>query len=64
MFWHLSYIHALIWPLPFINPELRFLHNRTQLVQIRLYLLVIIHILAGDQQLHLFIHNVDAVRRK
>lgn len=30
----LSYIHALIWPLPLVHPELRLLYNGAQLVQV------------------------------
>lgn len=30
----LSCIHALVWPLPLVNPELRLLYDRAQLVQV------------------------------
>lgn len=57
MFWlsgeHVYCIHALVWPQPLIHPELRLLDDGAQLVQVRLYLLVIFHILAGDEQLDL-----------
>lgn len=31
---HLSCVHAFIWPLPLVHPELRLLYNRAQLVQV------------------------------
>lgn len=46
-------IHALIWPQPLVHPQLRLFYNGAQLVQIRLYLFIVFHILACDQQLHL-----------
>ena len=30
----LSCIHSLVWPLPLVHPQLRFLYDRAQLVQI------------------------------
>lgn len=50
---HVNCIHALVWPQPLVHPELRLLDDGAQLVQVRLYLLVIFHILAGDEQLDL-----------
>lgn len=44
----LSSVHALIWSLPLVHPELRLLYDRAQLVEVRFDLLVIFHILAGD----------------
>lgn len=46
-------IHALVWSQPLVHPQLRLLYDGTQLVQIRLYLFVVFHILACDQQLDL-----------
>lgn len=62
MFWlrakHDSRIHALVRPLSLVHPELRLLDDRAQLVQVRLYLLVIFHVVAGDEQLDLSTQNL------
>lgn len=49
----LSCVQALVRALPFVHPKLRLLHDRAQLVQVRLDLLVVLNILTCDQQLDL-----------
>lgn len=46
-------VHAFVQALPLVHPQLRLLHDGAKLVQVRLDLLVVFHILACDQQLDL-----------
>lgn len=48
-----SRVQALVRALPLVHPQLRLLHDGAQLVQVRLDLLVVLNILACDQQLDL-----------
>lgn len=46
-------IQGLVGALPLVHPELRLLHDGPQLVQVLFDLLVVVHILAGNEQLNL-----------
>lgn len=54
-----------IFSLSFVNPQFRLLHNRAQLVQVWLDLLVVVHILTCHQQLDLmWMQNGDLYHLK
>lgn len=46
-------IHGFIGALPFVHPKLWLFHDGPQLIQVLFDLFVVVHILAGNQQLNL-----------
>lgn len=46
-------LHGLVGALPFVHPQLRLLHDGSQLVQVLFDLFVVVDVLAGNKQLNL-----------